>query len=343
MNPVSPKSGDAPARRPSLYDALIVGGGPAGLSAALVLGRACRDVLLCDAGQPRNAASRAVHGFLTRDGVTPEELRRLARAQLAAYDNVTIRDDLVTGARQEGGHFALTLGSGDEVRGRRLLIATGVIDELPAIAGLRALWGRSIFPCPYCDGWEVRGKRLAVYGPLPDVTSLGRALTGWSRRVTIITNGGEEACTRDDAAATFAPSGVDVVCGPVRRFAEADDGTTTIHLADGRSLSADAVFVEAGQRQRTPLIEALGCVLNERGRALTNDLESTNVPGLFVAGDASAGVELTIVAAAEGATAAFAINRSLVREAFERHEPLPTVPDVAAEPSPAGGATAIRT
>lgn len=308
-----------------MYDALIVGGGPAGLSAALVLGRACRHVLLCDAGNPRNASSRGVHGFLTRDGVTPTELRRIARRQLEAYPNVELVHDEVVGASKHGEAFDLTLGSGGHVRGRRLLLATGVTDELPPIDGLRPLWGRLAFPCPYCDGWDFRGGRLGAYGPLDSVTSLARALTGWSRHVVMVTDGTETDAARESVASRLGSPNLRVVSGPIRRLEENDDGSLTI-VFETTSLRMDALFLDTPQRQQAPLVASFGCAVDERGRALTNDLESTNVPGLFVAGDASASVELAIVAAAEGATAAFAINRSLVRDAFEQGETLASTP-----------------
>ncbi len=139
-----------------MYDAIVVGGGPAGLSAALLLGRSRRSVLVCDGGEARNAASHASHSFLTRDGTPPLELRRIGREQLSTYPAVQLTTAVVVDARAEDGHFVAVLDDGQRVETRTLVLATGVRDELPAIDGLAALWGRGVFHCPYCDGWEVR-------------------------------------------------------------------------------------------------------------------------------------------------------------------------------------------
>src|SRR6266545_8403451 len=145
-------------------DVLIVGGGPAGLNAALMLGRARRRVLLCDTGAPRNAPVAHLHGLLSRDGLPPEELRRIGREQLAAYGSVEVRDTQVLDVAVGQLEFTATLADGSATRARRLLLATGVVDQLPAVDGLAALWGRGVFNCPYCDGWEVRDQPLAVLG-----------------------------------------------------------------------------------------------------------------------------------------------------------------------------------
>jgi len=178
----------------SRYDVVVVGGGPAGLSAALLLGRCCRRVLLCDAPRPRNSRS-PVHGFLTRDGTDALELRRLGRDELARYPTVAIREDLVIDARREEGGFLLALDSGAQVRVRKLLLATGLVDELPPIPGLAALWGRLAFPCPYCDAWEFRGRRIGVVGRGPGALGLGR-VTIWSEDVVLLSSGPSQIALR---------------------------------------------------------------------------------------------------------------------------------------------------
>jgi thioredoxin reductase len=297
-----------------LYEAIIVGAGPAGLSAALILGRCCRRVLLCDGGPGRNAPSSALHGFLTREGLPPGELVRIGLAQLAPYETIEIRAAVVTDARRTAAGFTLRLSTGERVSTGKLLLATGVIDELPPIPGLAERWGRSVFPCPYCDGYELRGRRLGVLGRGQAVVAQCRALTTWSARVTLFLQGGGTVDVSDREA--LERHGIEIVETPIRALEGPGATLEQVRLADDRALACDALFLSEGQHQRSPLVEQLGCRPGENAAVPTKEHESTDIPGLFVAGDASDNLQLAIVAAAEGAEAGFAINRALVRETF---------------------------
>lgn len=279
-----------------------------------MLGRCCRRVLLCDARKPRNARSHALHGFLTRDGIPPAELRRIAREELRRYDTVEVRDvDVVAANRRDDG-FALVLADGTHEVARTLLLATGVVDELPPLTGLAALWGRSVFPCPYCDAWEFRGRRLGVLGRGDAAMALARSLTGWSRDVIIFSDG--DCGLSGEQQSALGANDVRIVCEPIEAL-EGDEGNLRrLVLSGAPAVERDALFVSGPQHQRSRLVEQLGCRLNSKGIVETGECESTNAPGVFVAGDASEGVQLAIIAAAEGAQAAFAIHRSLVRAEF---------------------------
>lgn len=294
-----------------MYDVLIIGGGPAGLSAALWLGRCCRRVLVCDEGRPRNAATRATHGFLTRDGVAPDELRAFARAELAPYD-VELREVRVTELRRVPEGFEAALSSGERVRGRKAILATGVEDVLPEVEGIDTFYGNSAFHCPYCDGWEWRGQPIAIYAEGAEGAEYALGLTTWSRDLVLFLDGGRRPPEPD--LARLARHGVTVRPERVRRLEGADGQLERVVLASGEAVSRRVLFFHLGRTQRSDLAARLGCKLTRGGTVKRTERQGTGVPGLYVAGDACRDVNFLVVAAAEGAKAAFAINRELREE-----------------------------
>lgn len=291
-------------------DVVVVGGGPAGLSAALILGRCRRRVVVCDSGQYRNAATPAMHGFLTRDGCDPAEVRRIGRAQLQRYPSVSIRDAPVVDAARCDGGFTVGLAGGDVMRTRLLLLATGVVDDLPAVAGAEELLGRGVFHCPYCDGFEVAGRPLVAYGRGQDGLGMALELRGWSDQVVLCTDGPAELSPHERDRLTA--NGISLEERRVARV-EGGDRLQAVVFADGSAYDCAALFFLTGQRQRSDLAARLGCEFTDDGSVATGEYETTCVPGLYVAGDASRRVQLAIVAAAEGAKAAFAMNTALLR------------------------------
>jgi thioredoxin reductase len=288
-----------------MFDVVIVGGGPAGLSAALVLGRCRRQVLVCDSGRYRNASSRSMHGFLTRDGTPPAELLRLARAELDRYETVEHRFCEAIDATARDGRFEVTLKDGTRVEGRKLLLATGVTDELPAVEGVTELYGRSVFHCPYCDGWEVRDQPLAIYGRGDDKgAGLALEMTIWSRDLVLCTDGPSELTP--PVSAQLSRFGIPVREERVARLEGRDGILDRVIFEGGEALARRALFFNTGLR--------LGCELDDRGCVKAGRFETTNVAGVYVAGDASREVLQVIVAAGEGAEAAYAINTSLLKE-----------------------------
>lgn len=291
-----------------MLDVVVIGGGPAGLSAALLLGRCRRRVVVCDAGRPRNAAADALHGYLTRDGVPPRELLRLGREELRPY-GVELRQVAVSNVRRGVDSFDVDLETGEQLAARTVLLATGVRDHLPDIPGLEECYGISVHHCPYCDGWEVRDRALAVMGHGAGAAALALSLKTWSDRVVLCTNG-RPRIGREQRA-QLAAHAIPVVD---RRILRVDHRSGRVHalaLDRGEPVACEALFFAAGQTQQSDLPKRLGCDLTRLGTVKTDRLGQTCVPGLYVVGDASRDMQFAIVAAAEGAKAAVAINKLL--------------------------------
>ncbi len=274
-----------------------------------MLGRCRRRVLVCDERRPRNRHSRALHGFLTRDGMAPGELNHLGRLELQRY-GVEVRTVTVNTVTRHEGSFDVRLADGTQERARFILLATGVVDDLPDVAGLADCYGTSVFHCPYCDGWEQRDQPIAVFGRGRSGVQLALSLKTWSPEVTLCTHGTAPA-TKERAR--LASNDVECITAAITQVVHEDGQIKRLEFREREPLAARALFFTTAQHPRCGLATQLGCRFNRKGTVETSLLGETNVPGIYVAGDASHDAQFVIVAAAEGAKAALAINQALQR------------------------------
>jgi thioredoxin reductase len=291
------------------WDVLIIGGGPAGLSCALMLGRCRHRVLVLDDGRPRNGSSRHAHGFLTRDGADPLEILALGREQLAPYD-VTLRSLRATAVTPAAHGFDVTLEDGRVEATRKLVLATGLVDKVPEVPDFDELFGKGIWVCPYCDGWEVRDRSLGVYARGDEGAAFAVGMQAWSADVTLFTDG---AGLAEECTASLADKGVIWRREKVVRFVGDDAQLRGVELAGGELVAVAALFSHLGTEQRSPFAAQLGCTLDEKtgGVKVSPGGQRSGVPHLWVIGDASENALLVVVAAAEGATAALSIHKAL--------------------------------
>ncbi len=313
------------------YEVVVIGGGAAGLSAALVLGRARRRTLVVDAGEPRNAPAAHMQGYLSRDGMPPAEFLAVGREEIARYGVELVRDKAVDVHRDsdedadaDAGDFAVVLGSGRTVRARRLVVATGLADELPPVPGVAGRFGRDVLHCPYCHGWEVRDEAFGVLATSPMSVHQALLVTQWSKDVTLFAHTVGEDALSDEDLRRLAAAGVSVVPGEVVELVVEDDRLTGVRLADGSVHARTAVFVAPRFVPRTGLLERLGAETKETpfGSApVTDETGRTTVPGVWAVGNATLLSQQVVHAAGDGYKAAATINNEMIMEDIERRVP----------------------
>ena len=295
------------------YDVVVVGGGPAGLNGALVLARARRSVLVVDAGEPRNAPAAGVHGFLTRDGTPPAELSAIGREEVRHYGG-TIVDCRATSAARTDTGFTVTLDDGSTVHARRLLVTTGLVDELPDIPGVRERWGHEVIHCPYCHGWEVRDKTVGILATTWFAVQKALLVRQWVDDLTLLLHTQPEP--DDTQLEQLAARDIRVVRGEVVAFDAAG-----AHLDDGALVPIQALAVAPRMVARSELLTALGLTPTPHpmGEFIAADPTGlTAVPGVWVAGNVADLMANVLSSAAAGAAAAAAINADLMTEDVER-------------------------
>jgi thioredoxin reductase len=298
------------------YDVVVVGGGAAGLGGALMLGRSRRSVLVVDAGEPRNAPASAVHGFLTRDGTDPAALLEVGRAEVRGY-GARVLEGRVASAQSVDGGFTVTLEDGRRVGARRLLVVTGLVDELPDVPGVRERWGRDVLHCPYCHGWEVRDRPIGVLASGPVAVHQALLFRQLTADLTLFLHTAPQPT--DEEAEQLAALGITVVEGEVASLEVHENRLTGVRLQDGEVVPRDAVVVSPRLAARAGILADLGLETTELPHGLGEYVESdatglTAVPGVWVAGNVTKPTAQVLASASAGAMAGAVINADLVAE-----------------------------
>ncbi len=297
-------------KKDRIWDVIIIGAGPAGCNAALVLARVRRKVLIIDNGKPRNMRSQGMHNFLSRDGMLPLEFLKLVHAEMEKYSIQHICGEAVTAKRLEHHGFSITDSNGDKHLCRRLLLATGVTDEIPDIPGMADLWGHGVYHCPFCDGFELCDKNIGLYAKRYNGFGMALALRELSAGITLFTDGrGYLSASQQEM---LTARGIKICRTKIRELKCSDDHLTCVELVTGEAVPCDAVFVHHGHRANNSLLSQLGARITSKGAAITNRKQACSIPGLYVAGDAAIDMHFVVVAAAEGAKAAVSIHDDLL-------------------------------
>ncbi|MFL5741562.1 MAG: NAD(P)/FAD-dependent oxidoreductase [Flavisolibacter sp.] len=298
-----------------IYDCIIVGGGPAGLNAAVVLGRCRRKVLLFDTEKQRNRRSHGMHNYLTRDDILPTDFLSICHKELEKYCVQLLYKKIETAKKNAQGLFEVKDEQRTVYLAKKLLVATGLRDNLPGIEGFAEFYGQSIFHCPYCDGWEVRDKKIGVYAKNKSGWELALALKGWSDQVTLYTDGKNKV--RPFQKEYLDACKVRVNTDPIAKLQGHEGQIEKIVFRNGQEEDCQALFFVNGYSQQCNLASAFGCEVSKKGVIITNRVQQTNIEGLYVAGDAAKDMHFVVVAAAEGAKAGVTINKELIKENME--------------------------
>jgi thioredoxin reductase len=321
----------ARTRLPAL-DAVVVGGGPAGLSAALVLGRARKRVLVLDTGRPANAVSKGVGGLLAQDRPLPSDLRHAGREQLAEHPTVEIREDEVLDAERAGHGFAVTLGDGTKVRTSALVLAHGLRYDPPELPGVEPLWGKSIFHCPFRDGWEVRDRPLAVYGNGPAAAQSALFVSGWSSDVVLVTDGPADL---NGERELLVAAGVRLREEPLRGLVGSHGALQRIEFEQGPAEEREALFVRTRRDQPNGLAAGLGLRVSDGGTIVTDVDGRSSVPGVYAAGDAATEHSRSVAGAiGTGSRVAYAVVKDAFKKTAARPMNLTHITDTFAVPAP---------
>lgn len=299
-----------------ILDCAVIGGGPAGLNAALLLGRSRRNTIMFDDNKPRNAVTSESHGFITRDGIHPQEFKRIALEELSRYPDVSIEKQRVLRINKEDHLFQVETENGDVHNAKKIILATGFKEVLPDIPGLKEFYGKSLFSCPFCDGWELRDRSLAVIAEDQKTFHMAKMVSNWTDDLIVFTNGSKVLSLEEQTL--LESKGIKINEKKIASVIGEDGMLEKIQLEDRTAVLREGGFITAEWVQAAAFESSLGYTLNEQGGIETDNWQRTNMEGVFACGDTRiAGPSQLITAAGEGSRAAMAVIAAIVEEKFK--------------------------
>lgn len=297
-----------------LLDCAIIGGGPAGLSAALVVGRGRKQVIVFDDELPRNRVTEESHGFITNDGMTPFEIRRAGEADLQKYPNIKIKRSRIVDIQKKEERFTLLTHEGDRFEAKKIILATGLQDILPEIEGIHDVYGKTLFSCPFCDGWELKDKALALIAENQRALHMAKLLSNWTKDLIVFTNG--HVLAEEDKVLLTAHS-IQVIDVPIVSIDHDNGQLRSLQLANGEIVKREGGFVASEFKQSAPFAEKLGCKMTKNAGIETDILGRTTVSGIFACGDNLGGPAQLVLAAAAGSQTGMGVIHEIVQEEFQ--------------------------
>ncbi|MEH6943204.1 NAD(P)/FAD-dependent oxidoreductase [Bacillus sp. JJ722] len=296
-----------------LFDCAVIGGGPAGMTASLVLGRARRKIILFDDNKPRNAVTKESHGFLTRDGVKPSELKKIAHEELSNYPTVILKKTEVVQISKKEKLFSIETIEGGVYSARKIIFATGIKEVLPNIEGMHSFYGKSIFSCPYCDGWELKDKVIAIISNHQAIFEMIKLVYNWSKNLIVCTDGSNTI--RNEERNELERRGIRLFNQKMKQIVGNEGMVKAIKFVDDTEVSIEGGFITPEWVPTTSIAQSLGCELDEKDGLNTDALGRTNIEGVYAAGDVTTPSQV-IIAAGEGSKAAIGVNTDLTIEDF---------------------------